>query len=252
MTQSICPGQDSRYWKPGDIFEVKCSACGSAVEFFKDEVSRWCRCGERIENPRVGLGCARWCGRAAQCLGRNRGDAAVSGGPGGAAPLRDRLIESMKSQFGNDGRRIAHALAVLSQAEAIRREQGGDGQVVVAAALLHDIGIQEAERKHGSSAPRYQEIEGPPIARRIMERLGMDGDVIEHVCRIVGSHHSARDIDTLEFRIIWDGDAIVNVLEGETKMPETEQQVERFIGTVFRTEAGRERARTILSLAVSK
>ncbi len=249
MTQSICPGQDSRYWKPGDIFEVKCSACGGSVEFFKDEVSRRCRCGQRIENPRVGLGCARWCGRAEQCLGRNRGDIAQSNVP---SPLKVRLIESMKAQFGSDAKRVAHALAVLSHAEAIRRGEGGDGPVVTAAALLHDIGIQAAEQKHGSSAPRYQEMEGPPIAKGIMEHLGMDKDVIEHVCRIVGSHHSARDIDTLEFRIIWDADTIVNFLEGDMKMPETEQQLERVIGTVFRTETGRERARAILGPTGSK
>ena len=44
--------------------------------------------------------------------------------------------------------------------------EGGDPRIVVAAAVLHDIGIQEAERKHGSSGPQGQELEGPPIARR--------------------------------------------------------------------------------------
>lgn len=33
-----CPGQDRRYWKPGDIFDVECPQCGNGVEFFKDEV----------------------------------------------------------------------------------------------------------------------------------------------------------------------------------------------------------------------
>ena len=46
--------------------------------------------------------------------------------------------------------------------------------VVRAAAVLHDIGIREAERKHGSSAGKYQEVEGPPIARRILEKLSVD------------------------------------------------------------------------------
>lgn len=31
-----CPGQDSRYWKEGAIFEVDCPKCGKPVEFFKD------------------------------------------------------------------------------------------------------------------------------------------------------------------------------------------------------------------------
>ena len=37
-----CPGQDQRFWKPGDIFEVKCPGCGGAVEFFKDEPKLKC------------------------------------------------------------------------------------------------------------------------------------------------------------------------------------------------------------------
>ena len=44
-----CPGQDMRYWKPGDIFEVPCPECGEPTEFYKDEVQRLCRrCGTRF------------------------------------------------------------------------------------------------------------------------------------------------------------------------------------------------------------
>ena len=32
-----CPGQDSRYWKPGAAYDVTCPQCGSSIEFFKDE-----------------------------------------------------------------------------------------------------------------------------------------------------------------------------------------------------------------------
>ena len=46
--------------------------------------------------------------------------------------------------------------------------------MVRAAAILHDIGIHEAERKHGSSSGRLQELEGPPIARAILEASNVD------------------------------------------------------------------------------
>lgn len=36
------------------------------------------------------------------------------------------------------------------------------------AALLHDIGIKESERKYHSSAGHYQEIEGPAIAKCLL------------------------------------------------------------------------------------
>ncbi|MCP4756190.1 MAG: hypothetical protein GY866_35460 [Proteobacteria bacterium] len=63
-----CPGQNSQYWKPEDIFEVECSRCGYAVEFFKDDVSRNCdECGLGILNPKRDFGCAAHCAAAETC-----------------------------------------------------------------------------------------------------------------------------------------------------------------------------------------
>jgi hypothetical protein len=65
-----CPGQDTQYWKPGDIFDVDCPGCGGKVEFFKDEATRRCRnCGEKIHNPKMDLGCAEHCRYAVDCIG---------------------------------------------------------------------------------------------------------------------------------------------------------------------------------------
>jgi hypothetical protein len=65
-----CPGQDQRYWKPGDIFEVECRDFGCAVEFFKDEPRLRCRgCGQMVTNPKIDSGCAKWYQYAEQCLG---------------------------------------------------------------------------------------------------------------------------------------------------------------------------------------
>ena len=236
MTRGNCPGQDTRHWKPGDIFTVACPSCGGMVEFFKDDVSRKCGCGQRVENPKVELGCAGWCGHAAECLGRPPETA------DGTAPatFRRELMTAMLDQFGDDTRRINHALSVLTYAEQLRKVEGGDPLVVTAAALLHDIGIQEAERIYGSPAPRYQEELGPPIARCIMEGLEIDEATMEHVTRIIGSHHSAGDIDTIEFRIIWDADALVNLQD--ERPPRSPEQWKKFIEKVFKTGEGRNRA----------
>ncbi len=155
------------------------------------------------------------------------------------AALERRLIGEMRLVFGEDEGRIRHALAVLDHAKALLAEEGGNAGVVIAAAILHDIGIREAERRHGSSAGRFQELEGPPIARRILLKAGMDEASLDHVCRIVGSHHSARDIDTPEFRILWDADWLVN-------LPEEHPGRERLLAErVLRTGAGRKRAAAI-------
>jgi putative nucleotidyltransferase with HDIG domain len=227
-----CPGQDERFWKPGDIFEVKCPGCGNFVEFFKDEPGRKCRaCGRRVNNPKIDLGCAKWCLHGPQCL--------ASFGEDATAAMCEQLIARMKMQFGSDTRRIDHALAVLNYADEIQRSEGGDPLVIKAAAILHDIGIQQAEQKYGSASGKYQEIEGPPIARRIMADLHIQEDVVDHVCTIVANHHSAVNIDTTEFRIVWDADWLVNVPD-EFADPAA---ATRRIDVIFRTETGRRMAR---------
>ncbi len=66
-----CPGQDMRYWHPEDIFTIKCSHCGNEIEFWKDEPFLNCKkCRNEIRNPRMNTGCAEWCRRASECLGK--------------------------------------------------------------------------------------------------------------------------------------------------------------------------------------
>jgi hypothetical protein len=223
-----CPGQDQRYWKPEDIFEVECSNCGKSMEFFKDEPKLKCRkCGHIVVNPKIDLGCAEWCRYAEQCLGVTVKSLTA---------VRDKLIAEMKKIFGADEKRIEHALAVLGYAEQIQAVEGGNPLVVKAAAILHDIGIHEAERKHGSSAGKYQEIEGPPIAKQILERYDIDAEAVNHICRIIANHHGAKDIDTTEFRIILDADRIVNI--SEERSDASRDKLQKIIGGKFKTSEG--------------
>lgn len=248
MSRVVCPGQDTRFWKQGDIFEVACAHCAYPIEFFRDDAARRCpRCGKRVTNPRLSLGCAQWCEHAEKCLGFDPKKLALREEK--ETSLADHLIEAVKAEFGDDQKRITHALLVLEGAQELLRHEEGSPRVAVAAALLHDIGIQEAERKHGSAAGRYQELEGPPIARRILDTLDLDEETIAHVCRIVGSHHSAGDIDTPEFRILWDADGLVNLAEEAGGM--SREKLEETIGEVFRTETGRSLARQRLMAPVT-
>jgi hypothetical protein len=154
--------------------------------------------------------------------------------------LADMLIRDMQEIFGADRRRIEHALAVLAYAEQIRSAEGGDPLVVQAAAILHDIGIPEAERKYHSAAGRYQEVEGPPLAEQVLRRRAVDEDRLAHVCRIIANHHSARDIDTLEFRVLWDADWLVNLPEMYPDVADADLAAR--MDRIFKTNTGRETA----------
>lgn len=70
MADVRCPGQNTQFWGPGDVFEVRCSGCGKGLEFFKDDSQRRCpHCGRLVFNPRMNFACAQWCPSAKDCLG---------------------------------------------------------------------------------------------------------------------------------------------------------------------------------------
>lgn len=246
--KSTCPGQDTRFWQLSDIFEVDCNHCGNSIEFFKDDGYRRCKkCGLRVINPKISIGCAQWCEHAKECLGY---DPKLPSGSEGERRLRgehvslvDKLVAEMKKEFGDDEKRIKHALMVIEWAEEIMKGEGGSPRVIIAAAALHDIGIKEAERKHGSQSSKYQEIEGPAIAQRIMEELKFDPDTIDHVSRIIANHHSVNGFDTPEFRIIRDADQIVNLYDEHGGFGEKNGSVN--IDKVFKTETGKSIAKKL-------
>jgi len=238
-----CPGQDSRYWKPGAIFEAKCPECGHEVEFFKDDTTRKCKnCGHRFLNPSMDFGCAAYCKHAEQCIGDLPPELIAQK----KNLLKDRVAVEMKRYFKQDFRRIGHATRVARYAEKIGKEEGGNLAVILLAAYLHDIGIKEAERKHQSTAARYQEMEGPPVAREILRNLGTREDLIDEVCDIVGHHHHPRPDDDINFKSVYDADLIANLEEKHKKDPADRQSVDVKIEELFMTGSGRRLAREIL------
>ena len=114
----------------------------------------------------------------------------------------DRLWNEVERYFGEDSRRIDHTRRVLGFARRILEHETARCTVVEAAAMLHDIGIPGAERKHSSAAGPYQELEGPPIAREILGRLGADAPLVEEVAHMIASHQSPREGLTTEFEIL--------------------------------------------------
>ncbi len=69
MAPQQCPGQDTRYWKPEDIYDTPCVSCGLPMEFFKTDLRRACpHCGAPNVNPRNDMSCAAWCKSAPECL----------------------------------------------------------------------------------------------------------------------------------------------------------------------------------------
>jgi len=238
-----CPGQDSRYWSGEDVFETRCPKCGHSVEFFKDDSRRKCgNCGHQVLNPKIDYGCATYCPYAAQCLGSLSPELLA----GRDDLLKDKVAMAMRRYFGADSKRIKHAEEVARHAEEIGKLEKGNMAVIMAAAYLHDIGIREAERKFRSSAARYQHAEGPPVARELLTGLRAESDLIDEVCDIIGHHHTPRDHETINFKVLYDADLIVNLDEQYRESAPSAEKLEKVLNRSFLTAAGRRAAKKAL------
>jgi len=238
-----CPGQDSRYWKPGAIFEARCPKCGQEVEFFKDDSTRRCgKCGHRFLNPTMDFGCASYCQYAEQCIGNLPPELIAQK----EDLLKDRVAIEMKRYLKNDFKRIGHASRVARYAERIGKEERGNLAVILTAAYLHDIGVKEAERKHQSAAAEYQQEEGPPVAAGILKRLGAREELIDEVCDIIAHHHHPRPEETVNFRCVYDADLIANLEEKHKENPLGPEEPARTLESSFLTESGKRLGQEIL------
>ncbi|OQY01669.1 MAG: phosphohydrolase [Desulfobacteraceae bacterium 4572_130] len=235
-----CPGQDSRYWKSNAIYEVKCPGCGTNVEFFKDDTIRKCKkCGHGFLNPLMDFGCASYCEHAAECIGNLPPELIAQKND----LLKERVAIEMKKYFKTDFKRISHAMRVARYAEYIgKHEENTNLAVILCAGYLHDIGIYVAKEKYNSTAAKYQEIEGPKVAREILEKLCANSELIDEVCDIIGHHHHPRDKETQNYKVLYDADCIANIEDNHKDKPITFEKLEKIINKLFMTDSGKQYA----------
>jgi len=127
-----------------------------------------------------------------------------------------QVMQKMVDYFRGDAKRIHHAIKVHSLARniALLSNLKRDKLTVLEiTALLHDIGIPESERKYNSTAGHYQEMEGPPVARKLLEGIALDRDDLDRIIYLIGHHHSYHMIDGIDFQILIEADFLVNLYE---------------------------------------
>lgn len=143
MLASKCPGQDSRYLKPEDIYEIDCLDCGNPIEFWKTDIRLHCeKCKRVVVNPRFDMGCAKWCSYAEQCLGD------VVRGFGSPDSFLDRMKEEMKGLLREeDFERLQEAFEL---AESLADKRGVELIDVISALcikVMKDILREEESQK---------------------------------------------------------------------------------------------------------
>lgn len=149
----------------------------------------------------------------------------------------NKLTLEMIDYYKEDPKRIQHFLKVHAYAKLIGEEENLDQEtqeVLEVAALTHDIGIKVSEQKYNSSAGKYQEIEGPQVAKEMLDKLQYDQKKIERVCYLIGHHHTYDQIDGIDYQILVEADFLVN-LEEEHSNRETITSVR---DKIFKTKTG--------------
>ncbi len=237
----ICPGQDTRYWKPGDIFEVPCPHCGHAVEFFKDESTRRCRnCKELVTNPRMDFGCAAYCKYAEQCLGELSPDLLSKR----RDLLKDRVAVEMKKFFKQDFKSINHAARVARYAEQISAEEKADLAVLLSASYLHAIACPETGSEGVSSGAVCG---GLGSVQTLLQGLGATEELTERVLDTIRALRESGDVtDEKAAHILRDAHAIAEWQEKQEQGLATGQASAPLVNDLLHTEGGKIVARKLL------
>lgn len=136
-----------------------------------------------------------------------------------------------------DVRRINHAIKVYFFAVNIAEEEACDidtFNTIVYAAILHDIGIHEAEKKYGSSAGKFQEIEGPSVAKELLKDIELQEEIKNRIFYLIGNHHTYDKIDGIDFQILVEADFLVNIYEDEI----SRESIKSIKNKIFKTKKG--------------
>ena len=155
--------------------------------------------------------------------------------------LKNKIIRKMMEVFEYNNIHINHTYRVLDYAQDISVIEKGNPDIVVPSAILHDIGIPACEKKYKSTEGQLQEIDGPPLAKNILESLNLKEETIKEVCGIVGSHHSPGEIETINFKIMWDADWLVNL--PDVYDIKDKKKLAEIINKTFMTETGIKKAK---------
>ena len=131
-----------------------------------------------------------------------------------SAQIIPSMLSRMIAYFGTDTRRVNHTLKVFGFAQALSGHLDEKSRrILLLAAILHDIGIKNAQLKYHSSAGNYQELEGPPVAREMLGAEGLPPEETERICYLIGHHHTYSAIDGTDYQILIEADFLVNIFE---------------------------------------
>lgn len=132
------------------------------------------------------------------------------------SPIPEALLQRLReishglclSEGGSHG--PDHSERVLATAVAIGRQMAARLDILIPAALLHDIGRQEESTSRGRIC---HALRGAELAAPILHELGYEPAAIEAICHCIRSHRyrGGHTPASLEARILFDADKLDSI-----------------------------------------
>lgn len=133
---------------------------------------------------------------------------------------------------------INHLMKVYAYAKTIGECEGLDGQtqtILEIAAIVHDIACPLCRQKYGNTNGKYQEAEGPLLAKAFLNDTGLSQAQIARIAYLVGHHHTPEAADGPDYQILIEADYLVNADESSYSV----KNIENTLETIFKTQTGK-------------
>lgn len=198
MALHRCPGMDVRFWKPKDIFDLRCPHCGTTIEFWKDDPKRTCSgCGKVVSNPHIDLGCAKWCQYAEECLG-TLPDTTVT-----EAPIIERLSALLEREFHDHPERMQHARSACANAESLLNAgEHGDPRIIQVAALVLGSTLKNGQNTQ-LTFTKTEIVDDPWRLTMLLGEAGIISPVAKRVHELIEAVHSGDVQESQECAVVW-------------------------------------------------
>lgn len=132
---------------------------------------------------------------------------------------------------------IAHFLKVWGYCRTIGQGEHLDEdtqKTLEMAAIVHDIACPLCRMKYGNTNGKHQEEESEHLLRDFFRDTDIEDDRLERIIYLVSHHHTYTNVDGIDYRILLEGDFLVNADESNY----SKEQIQNAKTNFYETKTG--------------
>ena len=103
--------------------------------------------------------------------------------------------------------------------------------------LQQELGLDQPKIvQYFQCSGKYQEIEGPPIALKLLKDCNVPEDMVQRICFLIAHHHTYQSVDDIDYQILIEADFLVNMFEEKMSKEQIQIAKEKY----FKTQTGKQ------------